>query len=63
MRTIAFTTFIADIEDRARRSDFVDFPVDSLRNKGGRRTENKRMLLARAAARSDGKPHPVISYF
>ncbi len=60
---MAFTTFISDIEDRARRSGFVDFPVDTLRNKGERRTENKRMLLARAAARSDGTPHPIVSYY
>ncbi|MFN3432758.1 MAG: hypothetical protein ACK4ZY_00030 [Sphingomonas sp.] len=63
MRTFDLTTFLADAERRARETGVADIPVDTLRNKGERRTENKRMLLARAAARSDGTPHPIVSYF
>lgn len=63
MRTIAFATFIAGIEDRARRTGFVDDPVDELRNKGDRRTEAKRALLARAAERGAGLPTSIVSYY
>lgn len=63
MRTFTLTTFLADGERRARETGVADMPVDALRNRGDRRTENKRMLLARAAARSVGQAPSVISYY
>ncbi len=63
MRTYLLAEYLAEMERRARETGFADFPVESLRNKGGRRTENKRMLLARAAERSKGTDCPIISYF
>lgn len=63
MRTFLFSDFLASVERRARETGVADIPVDWLRIKGGRRTENKRMLLARAAQRSKGIDSPIISYF
>lgn len=63
MRTFALTTFLADGERRARETGVADMPVDMLRNRGERRTDNKRMLLARAAARNAGQASSVISYY
>lgn len=63
MRTFDLAEYLAQVEQRARETSVAHIPVDSLRNKGGRRTENKRMLLARAAERSKGIDSPIISYF
>ncbi len=63
MRTFALTTFLADAERRARETGVADIPVETLRNKGGQRTDNKRMLLARAAARSRDQAPTVISHY
>ncbi len=62
MQTFSLTTFIADAQDRARRYGVADMPVDALRNKGGRRTAKKRILLARADARSRGGVEGIVSY-
>ena len=63
MRAVALTTFLADAERRARETGVADIPVDTLRNGGGQRTEHKRMLLDRAAARSGCQASSVISYY
>lgn len=62
MQTFALTTFLADAERRARTTGVADVPVDALRNKGAGRTANKRMLLARAAARMQDQPQAILSY-
>lgn len=62
MQTFTLTNFMADVQDRARRSGVADLPVDALRNKGGRRSSRKRALLARAGARSRGNDAGIVSY-
>lgn len=62
MQTFTLTNFMADVQDRARRSGVADLPVDALRNKGGRRSSRKRALLARASARSRGSDAGIVSY-
>ncbi|MGO1303707.1 hypothetical protein [Sphingomonas parapaucimobilis] len=58
MQTLTLTEFIANAEVRAVRSGALSH-VDAMRNKGGLRTERKRALLARAAARGS----QIRSYF
>ncbi len=62
MQTFTLTNFMADVQDRARRSGVADLPVDALRNKGGRRSSRKRALLSRASARSRGNDAGIVSY-
>lgn len=57
--TLDFYTFVYEAEQNKRRFgiDESSEAVDAMRNKGGRRTASKRMMLARAAerARSAGR--------
>ena len=63
MRTLGLTDYLDGIRRRAEERGVVSGPVDAMRNKGGERTANKRMLLARAAARRGDGASTIISYY
>lgn len=64
--TFDFYTFVSETEQNKRRLgiDESSEAVDAMRNKGGRRTDSKRSLLAKAAERalSAGKA-PIPAYY
>jgi hypothetical protein len=64
--TLDFYTFVSEAEQNKRRLgiDESSEAIDAMRNKGGRRTDSKRMMLAKAAerARSAGRA-PIPAYY
>ena len=66
MVTISMADFTAQIEARKREIDMVDdaATTEAMRNKGGNRTPEKRVLLARIEERAIAAGRkPVRSYY
>lgn len=65
MKTVVLSEYLERVQHRKATLGIIDTParVDTLRNKGGSRTPEKRELLVRAAARACATGRePVIAY-
>jgi hypothetical protein len=63
---VDFYAFVADVEQRQRDLgiDQSAEATERLRNKGGRRTPEKRAMLARMATRAEAAGrNPVLAYY
>ena len=63
---VDFYAFVADVEQRQRELGIDQSPaaIERLRNKGGRRTPQKRAMLARMAERAEAAGRrPVPAYY
>lgn len=66
MRTISLTDFLAQRDERIRRAGIVFTPAlnEALRNKGARRTPEKRAALKRIEERcAEAGVTPLKAYF